>query len=317
MIEGQLFSFMKQLQHEMATEYKRIQKNVLRDPGTAGDEGEENWAKLLRGWLPANYSVVTKGRIIDVKGHTSPQVDILVLHPSYPKHLVNKKHYLAGGVVAAFECKLTLRTQHLEKAFKTAVIIKNLVKTRTGTPYKELNQPIFYGLLAHSYSWKKSKQDVAFDLLERIQEKQFAGRADHPNQLLDFICVSDLGTYALSKSLHFDKSYKNLPDEQNEDIDIEFFNHISTCYTCQLDEEAEFVLGSVLGAFVSELMIKLAYEDKSLQAIAKHYFETLWNGGIGITTAWYPDILSPIVVKQLRDKGPEQQELFSEWNDSV
>ena len=80
-----LYDFMRQLSDEMAAEYDRIQKRATEDPGTAGDQGEENWAELLRGWLPRTYEVVTKGRIIGVNGQTSPQVDVLILKDVYPE----------------------------------------------------------------------------------------------------------------------------------------------------------------------------------------------------------------------------------------
>jgi hypothetical protein len=47
---------------------------------------------------------VTKGRILTETGYASPQIDVLILHPSYPKILLDKKMYLSGGVAAAFEC---------------------------------------------------------------------------------------------------------------------------------------------------------------------------------------------------------------------
>ena len=40
-----LHDFMQQLSDEMAAEYDRIQKRAAEDPGTAGDQGEENWAE--------------------------------------------------------------------------------------------------------------------------------------------------------------------------------------------------------------------------------------------------------------------------------
>lgn len=52
---------------EMESEYYRIQKRTREDPGTAGDQGEENWAELLRHWLPQGYHVRTKGRILSDK----------------------------------------------------------------------------------------------------------------------------------------------------------------------------------------------------------------------------------------------------------
>ena len=149
-----LYDFMRQLSDEMAAEYDRIRKRTTEDPGTAGDQGEENWAELLRGWLPSTYKIVTKGRIISQDGRPSPQVDVLVLKDVYPEKLLNKKLYLAAGVAAAFECKTTLTAADIEKTVKNCVKIKDLYPVREGTPYKELHTPIVYGLLAHSHSWK-------------------------------------------------------------------------------------------------------------------------------------------------------------------
>ena len=98
--------------------------------------------------------IVTKGRILGYTGKAGPQIDILILSPNYPNKLLDKKLYLAGGVLAAFECKLTLKTSHIEETVKNSILTKRLYKGRTGTPYKELHSPIIYGLLAHSHSWK-------------------------------------------------------------------------------------------------------------------------------------------------------------------
>jgi hypothetical protein len=92
-------------------------------------------------------------------------VDVLVLSPPYPKHLRDKKIYLAGGVEAAFECKITLKAEHITTATKNASTIRGLLPERTGTPYKELHSPIIYGLLAHSHSWKGSNSTP----IERIE----------------------------------------------------------------------------------------------------------------------------------------------------
>lgn len=116
----ELEHFMNDISLELKREYQRIKNRSSEDPGTAGDEAEENWAGLLRNWLPSTYTIVTKGRLISETGETSPQFDILILNPSYPKALINKKVYLAGGVCAVFECKLTLRSSDLNKTFENA-----------------------------------------------------------------------------------------------------------------------------------------------------------------------------------------------------
>ena len=90
-----LVDFMHSLTREMGSEYERIQKRSTEDAGTAGDQGEENWATVFRNWLPADYQVVTKGRLLSEKGIASPQVDVIVLHPFYPKQLLDKKLYFS------------------------------------------------------------------------------------------------------------------------------------------------------------------------------------------------------------------------------
>jgi hypothetical protein len=116
-----LQTFLRQDLAEIASEYKRIYSRTTEDPGTAGDEGEENWKALLEQWLPDSYKVVTKGRILGVDGTASPQVDVIVLQPSYPARLLNKKVYLVHGVAAAFECKTTSRMRldgHAQNSLK-------------------------------------------------------------------------------------------------------------------------------------------------------------------------------------------------------
>jgi hypothetical protein len=92
----EVVQLMSQAAQEMAAEYERIRARSREDPGTAGDEGEENWAELLRRWLPATYHVVAKGRILYSDGQASPQVDVLVLSPAYPTGLLNKKTFGRG-----------------------------------------------------------------------------------------------------------------------------------------------------------------------------------------------------------------------------
>jgi predicted metal-dependent hydrolase len=89
-----IHDFVKSSQRWIEEEYTRIQKRATEDPGTAGDQGEENWAELLRGWLPSYFQIVTKGRILTESGYASPQVDVIVLMPSYPQILKGKKVYM-------------------------------------------------------------------------------------------------------------------------------------------------------------------------------------------------------------------------------
>ncbi len=193
-----LLDFIEQMSNELADEYLRIQKRVKDDPGTAGDQGEENWADLLRKWLPADHTVVTKGRIIGKEGIASPQVDVLVLRPTYPPFLRNKKVYLATGVAAAFECKITLEAKHIPKAFENSVAIRRLLPHRNGSPYRELTSPIVYELLAHSHSWTQENSTPLSNILTNVHRADLE-HVQHPRESLDLVCVADLATIVLAK----------------------------------------------------------------------------------------------------------------------
>jgi hypothetical protein len=142
----------------MGSEYERIRSRSSEDPGTAGDEGEENWASLLREWLPGQYSVVTKGRLLSTTGEMSPQLDVVVLKPAYPPKLRELKTYLADGVAAAFECKLTLRSEHIAQATKTAALLPSLFQDRKGSPMPSCTRPSVMGFLRTRMPGRGSKR---------------------------------------------------------------------------------------------------------------------------------------------------------------
>jgi hypothetical protein len=196
----ELKTFLAQDMHEMASEYERIRRRSVEDPGTAGDEGEEVWAGLLRQWLPEDYTIVTKGRVLGTDGSAGPQVDILILCPGYPKRLLNKKLYLAGGVTAVFECKNTLNTKHINDTFKRAAKVNALVNKRNGTPFAELVPAIEFGLLAHSHVWKASgsqpKQLIDSSLQSGL--KRLTHLSDPPG----LVCVADLACWTVFRQTY-------------------------------------------------------------------------------------------------------------------
>ncbi|MGW4141906.1 DUF6602 domain-containing protein [Streptomyces mirabilis] len=180
--------FMSEMTHEISSEYARLRARAREDPGTAGNQGEETWAQLLRKWIPSGYHIVPGGRIIDTDGNTSPQVDILILHPSYPPGLLGIKHYLAPAVVAAFECKLTLTRAHIKKSSNCAALLEEMM-VREGRPAGEL----YYGVLAHSHSWSQGS-NPAYRVHQALSDyaEEFTKR---PGQCIDALCVADLGAW--------------------------------------------------------------------------------------------------------------------------
>ena len=304
-----LYDFMQQLSDEMAAEYNRIRKRTTEDPGTAGDQGEENWAELLRGWLPSTYKVVTKGRIISQDGRTSPQVDVLVLKSVYPEKLLNKKLYLAAGVAAAFECKTTLKAEHIEKSMKTCVEIKNLYPTRVGTSYRELHAPIVYGLLAHSHSWNRPKSKPEDNITGSLFKSDRL-HVPHPRLGLDLLCVADLTTWTLFKAAPIRiPGFKWLQPSviQNKLVLTSYFKHVPFP-----NESVEHF--TPIGAFISHLLQLLAWEDPTLRDLADYYWRTKIRGtGDGFIHMWDSSVYS-VDVRQRVETSDQHNEAWDEWN---
>ena len=289
-----LHDFMKQLQDRMAAHYKQIQKRASEDPGTAGDQGEENWRDLLSGWLPRTYEVVTKGRIIGQDGRMSPQVDVLVLKSIYPKQLIDEgqKIFLAAGVAAAFECKTTLKAEHIEKAVKTCAAIKDLYPIREGTPYKELHTPIAYGLLAHSHSWKGKNSTPESNIEQKLLESD-KSYVSHPRLGLDVLCVSDLAAWDLCKFTFIGPQVMRNYESSLSSI---YGPNGSVVTSYILHTPSYNIQGkhfTPIGTLISGLTLRLAWEDPMLQDLAHYYLHAGIRGlGGGRRRQWSGSVYS-------------------------
>lgn len=289
-----LHSFIASSQRLIEEEYVRIQRRATEDPGTAGDQGEENWATLFKSWLPSYFQVVTKGRILTQSGYASPQIDVLVLVPSYPKILLDKKLYLAGGVAAAFECKTTLTAAHVTDAVRTAVALRSNLPAREGNPYLELNSGIIYGLLAHSHSWTGDKSKPVENIENALitADQQYV---QHPVQMLDLVCVADLATW------------RSLKISYLSDTPGQAFTEIGTCntsYTCgAVGAENQTDYFSPIGLLLSSLFSKLSWAHHEMRNLDQYFREVnLQGSGKGTMRVWnYQSIYSDSVRAGLRN----------------
>jgi hypothetical protein len=293
---------MTQLTSDLAAEYERIRGRTQEDPGTAGAQGEENWAAILREWLPSSYHVVTKGRLLAHDGSVSRQVDVIALRPSYPPALRDKKYYLLDGVAAAFECKTTLNSGHLTEAAKRCKEIKRLTTSEPlqGTPWKELRGGVIYGILAHSHGWRRGASSPKSNVTKALQ-RGLLDIVEHPRERLDVVCVADLGTWhssvfiALASmfgahwELHRDRH--GLGDVGG--VEAVFFDQTP------LSELSE-PLPAPVGVVLATLYARLAQGDSTLRPIADYVrMANLYGSGEGAGRAWSLDIFSEAVSRRL------------------
>lgn len=304
-----LSGFIEDAQQRLQREYERIQarrttdklgRSRLEDPGTAGDQGEENWAHLLREWLPSYFQVATKGRILFADGSTSPQVDVIVLSPAYPKFLVDErsKYYLASGVAAAFECKLTGSLAHIDSAFETVALLAEKTR-RIGpvSPHAEANG-IPFGLLCHSF--KTDEESVK----SRLQEQLRATAS--PRKLVDFVCLANMGCWNAWKSIR-------LTEFQGQPVGV--FGQYPTPFEQGINP---------VGRFLTALYYRLASDFKDMRAVAwelsRHtagtdtfrFFQT------GEQRVWtLEECFTSKVVEGLKQGRAKVSSLFSHWGTTL
>ena len=318
MASHDLIDFMKSATRQMAEEYDRIQKRAAEDPGTAGDQGEENWATLLRNWLPHTFHIVTKGRILSHKGIASPQIDIIVLQPEYPTHLLDKKLYLAGGVIAAFECKVTLKSHHITEFTKNSKEIKEHIFEEFGTPYKELQSRIIYGLLAHSHSWKGNKSTPVENISQQLYNAVLAD-ITHPKQTPDLVCVADLAVWDSFKSI--DIINQPIPAGPGYFSIQKVFHQVSSGYFCfgffleNMDGNKNI---TPIGTMISILFRKIAWQYPSLRTLDL-YFALAINKGIGngMSRQWDASICSDKLRQEIESSNHRTNGRWDEWSTSV
>ncbi|AXN34607.1 DUF6602 domain-containing protein [Vibrio coralliilyticus] len=308
-----IHDFLTSAQRDIQEEYERIMKRATEDPGTAGDQGEENWATLLKNWLPSYFHIVTKGRILCENGYASPQIDILVLHPSYPKILLDKKLYLAGGVAAAFECKTTLKASHVKEAVKTAANIRKNLPPEEGSPYKELNSKIIYGLLAHSHSWKGDNSKPVENIEKSLWEAD-SEFVEHPIQQLDFITVSDLATWTAHKSVYIGPAWSHYNDGLKQIYGEN--GSANTSYVCAAKEaEGQKEFFAPISVLLTGLFSKFAWTYNDMRGLEAYFRRVNMSGnGQGRMRLWPLAIYSKGIQSKVYSMQLSNGVSYDEWH---
>ncbi len=301
----ELHRFLSLASDELSAEYRRITSRSKEDPGTAGDETEAMWKETLRGWLPDYYPIVTKGRILNQNGKSSPQIDVLVLNPAYPRRIREKKIYLTSAVVAAFECKTTLRKRDLIRFYQNCRRVKNLLGVSRGTIFRELFAPIYYGLFALS---SRFSGDIISEC-ERIDKRIIP----HPREMPDALCVADREIILTAKSnLVFDKEWFE-PADRAKIRELQNLKPVWTGYYPSSGRKHPFV---PLGLLIQSLYYHLGWRDTHIRDMHNVFEDTGFRADTGASVRRWP---YSIYSKLVQDEFKLQSKLtngvrWSEWS---
>ena len=161
-IDGKKF-----LQNSLSIEQKLLQVKLelssqsISHAGTMGSVNEEHFISVLRKYLPNRYAIDT-GIVIDSKGSTSHQIDVIIYDKQYTPTLLDQKSHRyipAEAVYALFEVKPTINKQYLDYAGEKAESVRVLHRTsiqiiHAGGKYapKKLC-PIVAGIVSSKIDW--------------------------------------------------------------------------------------------------------------------------------------------------------------------
>ncbi|MFG3004470.1 DUF6602 domain-containing protein [Streptomyces calvus] len=311
-----LLDFMNEVSHELQFEYERITRRSKQDPGTAGDEGESLWKEILSGWLPRDLPVVTKGRILGADGNSSPQVDVLVLHSGYPEKLIAKKQYLAGGVLAAFECKLTLRKRDMAKIGENARAVRKIAaRAKEDSPYAALHSPIIYGVLANSSEWS-TREDVL--KVDSVLAELFASHSQ-PQDVLDVMCIADLACWTRFVTVACGPPYwpADLWEKSRNLYGWPEEGAVHDQYSRWMKMEGvDDSAPNSIYVLISKLLRRIAWEIPQYRGLAEY-----WNianvpgrsGGAGAVRNWPLFAMPDEIVQQVRLGGLTNGVRWSPW----
>ena len=186
--------------------------------------------------------------------------------------------FLAGGVLAAFECKITLKPDHLPKFFKTAKSIKNLTPLKGyRNIYEETHSPIYVGLLAHSHNWSKN------GTVERIGNalhKNDIKLVTKPIEIPDLFCIADTCTWTAKKWLAPQINYYRL--DVGECIMTDSSSDQRENPTITQKSEIAIPIATALKSMIH----RLSKEHEGLRSLALYFQSTITDSGGGFVRYW-------------------------------
>lgn len=106
-------------------------------PTDKGANSEKNWIQWFKDYLPKRYKAA-KATVIDSRGNTSDQIDIVLYDAQYSYLAFSQNEILylpAESVYAVFEVKQDLSKAHMEYAGKKAESVRNLYRTSAAIPH--------------------------------------------------------------------------------------------------------------------------------------------------------------------------------------
>lgn len=201
------------LQKQMVAQLN-TNREFITHPGSKGDSLENAWIEWLQKYLPNRYSV-DKAIVIDSKGNTSHQIDIVIYDNWFTPFIFSQNgfHYIpAEGVYAVFEVKPDISASseginNIQYAAEKIESVRKLKRTTTSIISVGQKQSprgltkIVGGILTSTKSGsRKNNQTLNKHLKAQVGLKS-----------IDFGCIADYGSFFID--------YEGEEDQDISDIE--------------------------------------------------------------------------------------------------
>lgn len=206
------------LQKQMVAQLNTNRK-FIEHPGSKGDALENAWIDWLRRYLPNRYSV-DKAIVIDHKGNTSHQIDIVIYDNWFTPFIFSQNgfHYIpAEGVYAVFEVKPDLKGSvkvggknipYIKYAGQKIESVRKLKRTsvsmiNSGAPVKARPfTKIIGGILASTNSIKKASTiEAQLKSLEKLESIDIGCAVEYGSFYINYIGEENVDSKEFEKRI--------------------------------------------------------------------------------------------------------------------
>jgi hypothetical protein len=259
------------VQEEIAHDYDDAQLTHKEDIQRSGHEGESTWADLLSKWLPPAYGAGLRKYIIGSDDSVKPfETDLVIFEPAYPQHLRYRAKVHVGGIAAAFSIKLTARQKHFDEVAGWAKSLAALSHPDVTTAEGQLLSGFPAGFLAHSHAFGDEPVQKLANGFEKV-----ADSATHPRDLVDMVCVADVGTLTCTRVAYLPMSQYS-PGSSDTAV---------TSYI-KMNDAQEY---GAVAHFIISLYKLLGRNDPSMRKLARELALVTETGqGAGAQRHWDP-----------------------------
>jgi hypothetical protein len=262
----------KGLQTQMVAQMKTNREFIKHAP-SKGDSFEDIWIVWLRKYLPSRYCV-DKAIVIDSKGQTSDQIDLVIYDQTYTPFVFNQNSIIyipAEGVYAVFEVKPELNKKYILYAGNKVESVRKLYRTTSSIidrgqvrPARSLTK-ILGGILALESKISESTIEKHIKSLKDLKSIEIGCATNFKSFYVDFIKDDSI----LSKRVGSNAEHNELLMEfyENREFDsIEFsykYNSLVTFFL-QLSRYLQQSIGTVaaidLGAYAEAINFEIDEE---------------------------------------------------------